>query len=213
VGKQISNHLRTFATASARQSEVRESNAAIHVAKPLSRVPQINFEAIEDRFDDKEIDSLTCSITKAWKGEESISTNAITPHLQKILHETAQSAKVGESVSSDDAQVMKNIQKRVIQMRTTVKVTKGGKTRTRSALVVVGNGKGGVGFGEGKDEESSRAVMKATTRALKNMVYVDRYDDRTLFHDLEHKFKATKIILRAERPGKCSTVTDDGKRR
>ncbi|KAI9145483.1 ribosomal protein S5, C-terminal domain-containing protein, partial [Paraphysoderma sedebokerense] len=76
-----------------------------------------------------------------------------------------------------------------------------GKVPKMSALVVVGNGNGAVGYGEGKDAEGARAVMKATNLAVKNMMLVDRYDERTILHDLEHEFKSTKVIMRAAPPG------------
>ncbi|ORZ31163.1 ribosomal protein S5, C-terminal domain-domain-containing protein [Catenaria anguillulae PL171] len=86
-------------------------------------------------------------------------------------------------------------------MRRTVKVTKGGKVVSMSALVVVGDGNGSVGYGEGKDAEAPRAVRKATAAAIKNMIAVDRYDERTVLHDLDCKFKSTHIVMRAAPPG------------
>jgi ribosomal protein S5 len=70
-----------------------------------------------------------------------------------------------------------------------------------SALVIVGNGNGAVGYGEGKAEDVAEAVRKAAERARKNMVPVMRYDARTVYHDIQHKYKATKITLRARPPG------------
>ena len=57
------------------------------------------------------------------------------------------------------------------------------------------------GYGEGKDEEPSRAIFKATNRAIKNLRYFDRYDNRTISMDIEHKFHATKLELRSRPPG------------
>ncbi|ORY06298.1 ribosomal protein S5 domain 2-like protein [Basidiobolus meristosporus CBS 931.73] len=80
-------------------------------------------------------------------------------------------------------------------------MTRKGKIPSMSALVVVGNGNGAAGYGEGKDSDAGRAVQKATLRAIKNITYFDRYDDRTLFHDIEHKFKATNLLLFSRPPG------------
>ncbi|KAK9766588.1 28S ribosomal protein S5, mitochondrial [Basidiobolus ranarum] len=95
----------------------------------------------------------------------------------------------------------RGLQKKVLSMRRTVNMTRKGKIPSMSALVVVGNGNGAAGYGEGKDSDAGRAVQKATLRAIKNIIYFDRYDDRTLFHDIEHKFKATNLLLFSRPPG------------
>ncbi|KAJ1679117.1 28S ribosomal protein S5, mitochondrial, partial [Spiromyces aspiralis] len=95
----------------------------------------------------------------------------------------------------------RRLKKKVIQVKRTVQMTRKGKIPSMSALVVVGNGAGGAGFGEGKDSEAPRAVMKATRQAIKNIQHIPRYDDRTIYHDIYHKFKATKIHFWARRPG------------
>ncbi|KAI9219219.1 ribosomal protein S5, C-terminal domain-containing protein [Blastocladiella britannica] len=100
-----------------------------------------------------------------------------------------------------DAAFGPRLRKTLVSMRRTVKVTKGGKVVSMSAMVVVGDGKGAVGYGEGKDAAAPAAVKKATALAMKNMVVVDRYDDRTILHNLDTHFKATHIVMRAAPPG------------
>ena len=96
----------------------------------------------------------------------------------------------------------RRLKKKVKSMsKRTVQMTRKGKIPSMSALVVVGNGMGGAGYGEGKDTEAPRAVMKATRQAIKHIQHVPRYDDRTIFHDIYHKYKATKIHFWARRPG------------
>ncbi|KAI8382277.1 ribosomal protein S5, C-terminal domain-containing protein [Blakeslea trispora] len=99
--------------------------------------------------------------------------------------------------SSEQAQLMKKalVIKRVVNMNGK------GKQPSMYALVVVGNGNGLAGYGEGKDEEASRAVRKATNRAIKNLRYIDRYDNRTLATDITHRFHATTLELRSRPPG------------
>jgi ribosomal protein S5 len=80
-------------------------------------------------------------------------------------------------------------------------MTRKGKVPSMSALVVVGNGNGAAGYGEGKSEDVESAIRKATNRAIKSMTYIDRYDGRTVHHDIEHKFKSTYIELRPRPPG------------
>ena len=71
-----------------------------------------------------------------------------------------------------------------------------GKIPSMYVLVVVGNGNGLVGYGEAKDDEMPVARDKAYAKALRNLDYVERFEDRTLWTDVEAKFGATRIILR-----------------
>ncbi|KAG2222919.1 hypothetical protein INT45_013550 [Circinella minor] len=91
--------------------------------------------------------------------------------------------------------------KKTLVLKRVVNMNGKGKQPSMYALVVVGNGKGLAGYGEGKDEEPSRAIFKATNRAIKNLRFFDRYDDRTISMDIEHKFHATKLELRSRPPG------------
>jgi small subunit ribosomal protein S5 len=71
-----------------------------------------------------------------------------------------------------------------------------GKIHRQYALVVVGNGDGLVGYGEGKDDELPRASDKAFAAAVRNMDYVERFEKRTMWTDMETKLGSTHIILR-----------------
>ncbi|KAJ2550829.1 28S ribosomal protein S5, mitochondrial [Coemansia sp. RSA 1933] len=95
----------------------------------------------------------------------------------------------------------RKLAKKTIIVKRTVQMTRKGKAPSLYALVVVGNGNGSAGYGEGKGFEASRAVLFATRDAIKNMKSYPRYDDRTIYHDIDHKFKATKLKLWARRPG------------
>jgi small subunit ribosomal protein S5 len=73
-----------------------------------------------------------------------------------------------------------------------------GKGRIASfyALTVVGNGKGLMGYGEGKGEDINIAREKSFTQAVRSMDTVDRFEERTLWYTLNTKFGATKVIMR-----------------
>lgn len=71
-----------------------------------------------------------------------------------------------------------------------------GKIHRQYSLVVVGNGNGLVGYGEGKDEELPRATDKAYAEAVRNMDYVERFENRTVWTETQTKLGATRIILR-----------------
>lgn len=93
------------------------------------------------------------------------------------------------------------LMKKALVVKRVVNMNGKGKQPSMYALVVVGNGNGLAGYGEGKDEEASRATFKATSRAIKNLRYFERYDDRTIAMDIAHKFHATRLELRSRPPG------------
>ncbi|KAI0760382.1 hypothetical protein C8Q74DRAFT_223394 [Fomes fomentarius] len=71
-----------------------------------------------------------------------------------------------------------------------------GKIERFSLLMVVGNGKGLVGLGEGKGPDFQAAYNKAFPQAVRNMDYIERFENRTIWTEMESKFGSTRIILR-----------------
>ncbi|CAG8465703.1 6857_t:CDS:2 [Acaulospora morrowiae] len=96
---------------------------------------------------------------------------------------------------------IRNLMKKTLVVKSVKNQTGKGRMVSMYALVVVGNGNGVAGFGEGKDEEAPTAIKKATNKAIKNLRYFERYDDRTIYHDIEQKFHATVIKFWARAPG------------
>jgi len=74
-----------------------------------------------------------------------------------------------------------------------------GSRRSFSVLVVVGNGQGTAGLGMAKDLAPNAALMKATHAARRQLVHIDRFDGRTIFHDMEERYGPTKIVIRTRR--------------
>ncbi|GAA5985876.1 hypothetical protein JCM5350_006845 [Sporobolomyces pararoseus] len=87
------------------------------------------------------------------------------------------------------------IVKRVVTMKSK------GKMPSMYSLVVVGNGKGLVGLGEGKDDTANKAVQKAFNQAVRSMDYVERYEDRTVSGTIKSNFGTCKIEMRSRPPG------------
>ncbi|HCU06795.1 MAG TPA: 30S ribosomal protein S5 [Holosporales bacterium] len=90
---------------------------------------------------------------------------------------------------------------KLVSVRRVTKVVKGGKTMRFSALVVVGDGKGRVGYATGKAKEVPDAVKKAVERAKKVMIRVPLREGRTLHHDITARVGAGNVILRAAPAG------------
>ena len=90
---------------------------------------------------------------------------------------------------------------KLVHINRVSKTVKGGKRFGFAALVVVGDGKGRVGFGHGKAREVPEAITKATASAKKKMVRVPLKDGRTLHHDGKGRFGAGKVNVRSAPAG------------
>jgi len=89
---------------------------------------------------------------------------------------------------------------RVVSIGRVTKVVKGGKHSRFAALVVVGDKKGHIGFGEGKSTEVPDAIRKGIENAKKNIVTI-QLKNNTIPHAVEGSFGAGKVILRPAVPG------------
>jgi len=98
------------------------------------------------------------------------------------------------------AKIGEELIERIIMINRVTKVTKGGKKLRFSALVVVGDGKGKVGFGLGKAPEVPDAIRKAIEKAKKNMIDVP-ITRGTIPHTIMTKFSSTKILLKPAKSG------------
>jgi small subunit ribosomal protein S5 len=100
----------------------------------------------------------------------------------------------------DDAGGEELIEK-LVHINRVSKTVKGGKRFGFAALVVVGDGKGRVGFGHGKAREVPEAITKATASAKKQMIRVSLKEGRTLHHDGKGRFGAGKVNVRSAPAG------------
>lgn len=91
---------------------------------------------------------------------------------------------------------------RLVGINRVAKVVKGGRRFGFAALVIVGDGKGRVGYGHGKAKEVPEAIRKATDQAKRKMIRVPLREGRTLHHDVKGRSGAGKVFLRSAPAGK-----------
>ena len=90
---------------------------------------------------------------------------------------------------------------RLVGINRVAKTTKGGRNMAFSALMVVGDGKGRVGYGSGKAKEVPEAIRKATEQAKRKMIRVPLREGRTLHHDIKGRHGAGKVFMRSAPQG------------
>lgn len=92
------------------------------------------------------------------------------------------------------------LKEKVVTLNRVSKTVKGGRIFKFSALVVVGDGNGIVGFGLGKSSEVPDAIRKGIEDAKKNLVHISM-KDTTIPHEVIGKFGAAKVLMKPAAPG------------
>jgi small subunit ribosomal protein S5 len=93
-----------------------------------------------------------------------------------------------------------DLQEKLVQINRVAKVVKGGRIFGFTALAVVGDGNGKVGFGRGKAREVPIAIQKAMESARRNMISVD-LDDGTIQYAVKANHGASKIYMQPASEG------------
>lgn len=91
-----------------------------------------------------------------------------------------------------------DLKDRLVGVQRVTKVTKGGRAFGFSAIVVVGDGNGVVGFGLGKSKDVASAIAKAIEDAKKNLVRVPLFNN-TIPHEQEARFGGAQVFIQIGR--------------
>ncbi len=89
-----------------------------------------------------------------------------------------------------------DLKDRVVTINRVTKVVKGGRTFRFAALVVVGDENGHVGVGLGKAAEIPDAIRKGKEDAKKNLIYIDRNEIDSIYHEIVGSFGAANVLLK-----------------
>ena len=89
-----------------------------------------------------------------------------------------------------------DLKDRVVTINRVTKVVKGGRTFRFAALVVVGDENGHVGVGLGKAAEIPEAIRKGKEDAKKNLIYVERTEANSIYHEIKGHFGSAIVLLK-----------------
>ncbi|KZL83856.1 37s ribosomal protein s5 [Colletotrichum incanum] len=175
------------------------------------------FEELEQSLSTDQ-NPLRPSRLDSWKAIEGEHGNsALSPELGKVegvkglykppddpeddgLDPTGRYAKLKQATGMKMTDILSILTKRIV-LRNVSNQTRLGKIRSASVIVVAGNGNGRLGLGEAKSTDPGIATATATLLAIRNMKPIRRYENRTIYGNVEAKISGTVVKLGARPPG------------
>ncbi|CAN6630737.1 small ribosomal subunit protein uS5m [Trichomonascus vanleenenianus] len=107
-----------------------------------------------------------------------------------------------EQLTGLSASYIKSLSVRQITQKRVVNMTRKGKQPSFYSLAIVGDRNGHIGIGEGRNAmQPSKALSQAHWNAVKNLVYIPRFENRTIYGKINHKYHSVLLELRPAPPG------------
>ncbi|MDR1150769.1 MAG: 30S ribosomal protein S5 [Clostridiales bacterium] len=97
--------------------------------------------------------------------------------------------------SNNFKRVKQDYKDKVVEIKRVTKVVKGGRNFSFAALVVIGDEAGRVGYGLGKASEVIEAIRKGKEKAKKNILFVERNYNNSVFHSIIGRHGSAKVIV------------------
>ncbi|KAF0305218.1 28S ribosomal protein S5, mitochondrial [Amphibalanus amphitrite] len=145
-------------------------------SQPRDEQRESRLQAIRDQFTDQRSFKLT-PLERGWSGNRL----------------------PGRSIGPPDAvdfETFEGFDTTVLELKTVFSMTAtAGRTRHISCFAVTGNGAGLVGYGLGKGNTGMAAIKQCKRRAGQRLIYVERCDGHTVFHDFFTRFAAVRIFV------------------
>ena len=116
--------------------------------------------------------------------------DAVDPHLERLMKQTG-----------FDQKYIRSLRIKTLVTHRVTNQTRMGKIQSLYYLTIAGNGKGLLGIGEGKSAEPEDARRQSTYAAIRNMQPIQRYENRTIFGDVQGKVGAVELKLMTRPPG------------
>lgn len=149
-------------------------------------------------MDNKQEETKTVEVVETVATPETNASAATRPARQANSHRNDR--KPGGNRRPRRDRNEKEFEERVVTINRVTKVVKGGRRFRFAALVVIGDGKGRVGFGTGKANEVPDAIKKAIETAKKNLIHVPMIGT-TLPHAITGNYGAGSVFLRPAAEG------------
>ena len=141
----------------------------------------------EDNIDDNNTDS-------------SVDTDSVEAASESRPEGRGRRGRGRDRDRGDREPVEKEFIEKLVKLNRTAKVVKGGRRFSFSALTVIGDRKGKVGYGFGKANDVSEAIRKSIDRAKRNMIHLP-VKNGTIPHEVKGFFKSSYVLLKPARSG------------
>ncbi|KAI1753682.1 37S ribosomal protein S5 [Xylaria castorea] len=172
---------------------------------------KVNFDIVEAKYFDEHTalagrdkpsnSAMAAGLGKDLRGVAGMYKAPIDPEDEGLDDEgTFQDLKRKTNLSVKDI-IRLNIGSKKLVERFVTNQTRLGKVQRYWVLAIAGNGNGRLGIGEAKSVELPAATSKAKQLAIRNMQPIPRYENRTIFGDVEGKVGATIVKLQTRPPG------------